>query len=115
MPEMRDPGDVLQRLARGAPVHRLPEPRVERVVGNRVQLAAAHPVYVRGDQLGVGSRRVDLRLGQLGGGAPDLIEQQVHPARSCPPTSPLVRSVMSAWVSALITPSRSPSRTWSRL
>ena len=112
---MRDPGDVLQRLARGAPVHRPPEPGVERVVGNGVQLAAAHPVHVRGDQLGVGSRGLHLRLGQPRRGAPDLIEQQVHPLRSRVLAAPLVRSVMSAPVSALITPSRSPSRTWSRL
>jgi len=53
---MRDPGDVLQGLARGAAVHCLPEPYVERVVGNRVQFATSHPVHMRGDQLGVGSR-----------------------------------------------------------
>jgi hypothetical protein len=56
VPEVRPPGDVLQRLAvlPAADIH--PEPGVELRVRHRVQFAALDVVDVRRDDLGVGAR-----------------------------------------------------------
>jgi hypothetical protein len=54
--EVRPAGDVLERLPSGTARDLGPEPRVERGIGHRVQLAAPDPVHARSDQLGVGAR-----------------------------------------------------------
>ena len=98
------PGDVLERLTGLAPGDLVPEPWIEVGVGHPVQLAAAHAVHVRGDQLRVGPRRVHAHLGEPGGRDSDLIEQKAH-------RPPLLSRTWSASTREVITASRSPSIT----
>ena len=69
---------MLERFA-GLPAgYLVPEPRVEPGVRHQMQFAAAHPVHVRGDHLGVGAGGLYPGLGQPGRRNRDLIQQESH-------------------------------------
>src|SRR5690606_18386491 len=82
----RAAGDVLQRLPRLAARHVLPEPGVERAVGDAVQLRTPHPVHRRRQLLGVGAGGGHARVREPRRGPGDLVEQQIQPFRGGGPT-----------------------------
>ena len=108
--EGRSTGDVLQRNPLGPGRDRTGEALVE-AAGVRVQQRQPAPLgagRVRGQELGIGSRRVDAGLRQCRrSGGDRLAHARVHACCS--------RDCLSAAARASSRASRSPSMTWSRL